>query len=351
MITLESLAIDWVEQGRVPDLLIRQAVRHLCRRRLEDIAAADCEAAMAGLQAFIADMARAPIALRPEQANAQHYEVPAAFFDQVLGPRRKYSCCHWPDRVTDLAAAESAALTLTCERAGVADGQDILELGCGWGSLSLWLAEHYPRARVTAVSNAQAQRQHIEAIATGRGLTNLRIITADMNDFDIDARFDRVVSVEMFEHMRNWRALFQRLHGWLRPGGRFFMHIFCHRDQPYFFEDRGEDDWMSRHFFTGGIMPSDALPLRFQDHLRLLDQWRWSGRHYAKTSNAWLSNMDLRRATILPILADTYGQDQAQLWFQRWRLFFLAVAETFAYGGGQTWWVSHYLFERRREVT
>jgi cyclopropane-fatty-acyl-phospholipid synthase len=343
--------IDFAERGLLPDALIRHGIRQLCRQRLQDEGIADARSADARFNQLIAELKSSPIAIETQAANEQHYELPTEFFQLCLGKRLKYSSAFYPEGNESLDAAEEHMLQMYGERAELVDGQDILELGCGWGSLSLWLAEHYPRARVTAVSNAQAQRQHIEAIATGRGLTNLRIITADMNDFDIDARFDRVVSVEMFEHMRNWRALFQRLHGWLRPGGRFFMHIFCHRDQPYFFEDRGEDDWMSRHFFTGGIMPSDALPLRFQDHLRLLDQWRWSGRHYAKTSNAWLSNMDLRRATILPILADTYGQDQAQLWFQRWRLFFLAVAETFAYGGGQTWWVSHYLFERRRDVT
>jgi cyclopropane-fatty-acyl-phospholipid synthase len=241
--------------------------------------------------------------------------------------------------------AETAALALTCERAGVADGQDILELGCGWGSLTLWLAEHYPTARITAVSNSHAQRQHIEALAAQRGLTNLQVITADMNDFDTQDRFDRVISVEMFEHMRNWGALFQRIQGWLRPGGRFFMHIFCHRDRPYPFEDQGDDDWMSRHFFSGGIMPSDALPLRFQEHLALRDQWRWSGRHYERTANAWLANLDAaRRHSAHP--GQCYGADQAALWCQRWRLFFLAVAETFGFEGGDTWGVGHYLFER-----
>ena len=347
MIALERLAIAWVEAGRVPDALVRLGIRQLCRRRLELIATADCEAVATARQAFVAEMAAGPVAPVPEQANAQHYEVPAAFFAAVLGPRRKYSCCHFPPGVNDLAAAEDAALALTCERAGIADGQEILELGCGWGSLTLWLAEHYPAARITAVSNSHSQRQHIEARAAERGLKNLQIITADMNDFTTRERFDRVVSVEMFEHMRNWGLLFQRVASWLQPEGRFFMHVFCHRDRPYPFEDQGEDDWMSRHFFTGGIMPSDDLPLRFQDHLRLVDQWRWSGRHYERTANAWLANLDARREELMPVLADCYGADQASLWFQRWRLFFLAVAETFGFDEGQTWWVSHYLFAPR----
>ena len=347
MISLERLAFDWVEQGRVPDALVRQGIRQLCRRRLDLIAAADCEAVAAARQDFVAEMLAGPVALVPDQANAQHYEVPAAFFDAVLGPRRKYSCCHFSPGVDDLAAAEDAALALTCLRADITDGQDILELGCGWGSLTLWLAEHYPAARITAISNSHSQRQHIEARAAELNLTNLRVITADMNDFTTPERFDRVVSVEMFEHMRNWGRIFQRVAGWLKPEGRFFMHVFCHRDRPYAFEDQGEDDWMSRHFFTGGIMPSDDLPLRFQDHLRLVDQWRWSGRHYERTANAWLANLDARREELMPVLADCYGADQADLWFQRWRLFFLAVAETFGFDEGQTWWVSHYLFERR----
>jgi cyclopropane-fatty-acyl-phospholipid synthase len=280
------------------------------------------------------------------RANEQHYEVPSAFFEQVLGPRRKYSCCYWPNDVTDLDGAEEAALRLTCERADLADGQTILDLGCGWGSLSLWMAEHLHGARIVAISNSSSQRRYIEAQAAARGLTNLSVVTADMNAFDSAERFDRVVSLEMFEHMRNWRTLFRRIHGWLRPGGRFFMHVFCHRDTPYLFEDNGEDDWMSRHFFTGGMMPSDDLALRFQDRLSLVRQWRWCGLHYEKTANAWLTNMDSRRDAILPILAECYGADQADLWWQRWRLFFMACAETFGYDGGERWWVSHYLFER-----
>ena len=343
--TAARLAINWVEQGYVPDGVIRQGIRRLCKTRLQEIGT-DCEALAAASESFIAAMRVAPIAPLPELANAQHYEVPAAFFAAVLGPQCKYSCCHWPEGVDDLAAAEVSGLALTCERAELADHQDILELGCGWGSLSLWMAGRYPGARITAVSNSASQREFIQARAAELGLDNLRVITADMNDFAIEHRFDRVVSIEMFEHMRNWAALFQRIHAWLKPGGKFFMHIFCHRDQPYLFEDRGDDDWMSRHFFSGGMMPGDALPARFQSHLHLVGQWRWNGRHYEKTANAWLANMDARRDSILPILAATYGADQAPLWWMRWRLFFMACAETFGYDAGETWRVGHYLFER-----
>ena len=339
-------AIHWVEQGRVPDSVVRRGIRRLCRARLEEIGGPDCEAAGEADAAFLSAMAQGPIASVPELANAQHYEVPAAFIEQVLGPEGKDRCCHGPEGVDDLAGAEAAALDLTCARAELADGQDILELGCGWGSLTLWMARRYPGARITAVSNSASQRAHIEDRARRLGVANVRVITADMNDFFAEGRYDRVVSVEMFEHMRNWAALMARVHDWLRPGGKFFMHIFVHRTRAYPFEDRGDDDWMSRYFFSGGMMPAQHLPARFQERLTLRRQWIWSGRHYEKTANAWLANMDARREAILPILAETYGAEDAQLWWMRWRLFFLACAETFGYDGGETWRVGHYLFER-----
>ncbi len=344
------IAIDWVEQGLVPDSLVRQGICRLLKRRLQEIAAADCEAAAAAEEALIRQMDASPIALVPELANAQHYELPPVFFEHVLGPHRKYSCCYWDlsQPSQKLEVAETAALELTCQHADLADGQDILELGCGWGSLTVWMAQHYPRARITAVSNAHAQRRYIEAQAQRLGLDNLRVITADMNDFATEQVFDRVVSVEMFEHMRNWRALFRRIYSWLRPGGRFFLHVFCHRLTPYFFADEGPTDWMGRYFFSGGLMPSDDLPLRFQEGLRLLHRWRWDGRHYERTLNAWLANMDAHREQIMPILAGTYGTAQAALWWQRWRIFFMACAELFGFERGQQWWVSHYLFERPR---
>ncbi|MDX1432859.1 MAG: cyclopropane-fatty-acyl-phospholipid synthase family protein [Gammaproteobacteria bacterium] len=345
-----KIAIDWTERGLAPDYLIRQGIRRLVRDRLEEIRAGDCEAVAAHKDEFVARMNEACVAPLPDKANEQHYEVPAAFFAEVLGRRRKYSCCCWEDGVPGLDAAEVRALELTCERAGVEDGMRILELGCGWGSLTLWLASRYPAARVVAVSNSRSQRAHIVTEAMRRGLTNVEVITADMNDFTTAETFDRVVSVEMFEHMRNYRELFRRIHGWLRPGGRFFMHIFCHRDAVYEFVDGGPGDWMSRHFFSGGIMPSDDLPLRFQEHLGLMRTWRWDGTHYEKTANAWLANMDRRRARVWPLLAETYGADQAARWWTRWRIFFMACAELFGYDAGQQWWVSHYLLERGRSV-
>ena len=339
-------AVGWVEQGLVPDRVVRLGIRRLLAERLVEMRAGDAEAEAALTQAFVDAMRRAPIALVPEKANEQHYEVPAAFFAGVLGPHRKYSGCWWPDGVTDLAGAESAALAQTCERAGLADGQDILELGCGWGSLSLWMAERYPNSHVTALSNSHSQRAWIEALADERDLPNLQVVTRDISSFDTQTRFDRVVSVEMFEHLRNWPHLFSRIARWLLPDGRFFMHVFATRGAPYAFVERDASDWMSRHFFSGGMMPSDDLAPVFQDDLRLLRRWRWDGTHYQRTAEAWLGNMDARRATLMPLLEQTYGAD-ASLWWQRWRLFFMSVAELFGHARGQQWWVSHYLFAKR----
>jgi cyclopropane-fatty-acyl-phospholipid synthase len=340
-------AIGWVDQGLVPDAVIRSGIRRLCESRLQAINAGDCEQALEATTRFAAAMDQSPVALVPERANEQHYEVPAEFFGLVLGPHRKYSSAWWPEGAATLADAETAALAVTSERAGLADGQSVLELGCGWGSLTLWMAAHYPGSRITAVSNSHSQRAWIESEAARRGLGNLRVVTADMNDFRAPGRYDRIVSVEMFEHMRNWRELFARVHDWLADDGRFFMHVFCHRDVPYAFEDQGPGDWMSRHFFTGGMMPSDGLALRFQDRLAVRAQWRWSGRHYEHTANAWLANLDARRAEALAVLAQVHGPAEAAIWLQRWRVFFMACAELFGYRGGQEWWVSHYLLSRR----
>lgn len=339
-----STAIDWVERGWVPDVLVRAAIRRLCAARLRACATSDCDGDRESMEAFLDQMRRGPVAPVPERANEQHYELPAEFFARVLGPHRKYSCCCWSDPTRTLEDAEAAALDETCRRAELEDGQDVLELGCGWGSLSLWVASRYPRSRVTAVSNSRPQRRHIEAEAQRRGLDNLEVITEDMNRFQIDRAFDRVVSVEMFEHMRNYERLLRQIRGWLRPQGRLFVHIFCHRTFAYPFETEGDDDWMGRYFFTGGIMPSDDLFARFQADLRLERQWRWNGRHYQQTADAWLRNLDERRADVLPILEQAYGRAESRRWFQRWRMFFLAVSELFGYRGGDEWFVGHYLF-------
>jgi cyclopropane-fatty-acyl-phospholipid synthase len=341
-----AVAVNWVEQGLVPDRVVRLGIRRLLRARLAEQCADDAQAAAELTERFVESLRGAPLALLPEKANEQHYEVSASFFARVLGPHRKYSSCVWNDRHATLEQAEADALRATCDRAGLADGQQVLELGCGWGSLSLWMAAQFPGSRITAVSNSHSQRAHIQDEAAARGLTNLQVITCDMNDFEAPARYDRVVSVEMFEHLRNWPLAFERVSRWLVPGGRFFMHVFAHRGAPYAFVERDASDWMSRHFFSGGMMPSDDLALHFQDHLRLLNRWRWDGTHYQRTAEAWLRNMDDQRDALMALFEQTYGADAA-LWWMRWRLFFLSVSELFGYDGGQQWWVGHYLFETR----
>ncbi|MCX7110404.1 MAG: cyclopropane-fatty-acyl-phospholipid synthase [Proteobacteria bacterium] len=337
--------IGLTERGMIPDPLLRFGIRNLLRQRLASLPMKDCETAADYTDDFIRQMNQAPMAVVPEKANEQHYEVPEAFFGLVLGQHRKYSSCHWAEGASNLDDAEAAALKTTCERACLKNGQDILELGCGWGSLTLWMAGQYPESRITAVSNSHSQRTYLLAEAERRGLQNVEVITCDMNQFNADKHFDRVVSVEMFEHMRNWRELFHKIHGWLKPGGLFFMHIFVHRALPYLFTVEDESDWMSQHFFSGGMMPSDDLPFYFQDSLTLVRNWRWNGRHYEKTANAWLANMDNNKEKVWPILAETYGAESAQTWWVRWRLFFMACAELWGYDKGQQWWVGHYLFE------
>ncbi len=341
-----SLAINWAERGLVPDYALRAGIRRLLEKRLQEISAADCGVAAAIETDFIAAMREAPIALVPELANEQHYELPADFFRHCLGQHRKYSSCYWDASTRTLDEAEDLALKQTCEHATLENGQKILELGCGWGSLTLWMAGHYPDSRITAVSNSSSQREYILTEAAGRGLSNIEVITCDMNRFEAPAQYDRIVSVEMFEHMRNYRVLYGKVHDWLLPGGRFFKHIFVHRLTPYAFEALSDDDWMSRFFFSGGMMPSDDLPLRFQENLKLLNLWRWDGTHYEKTANAWLANMDARADEIRPILEQTYGADAADMWRMRWRIFYMSCAELFGYNKGQEWWVTHYLFER-----
>lgn len=341
-----SWGIEQMERGRLPDAVVRWGIRRLCRERLAQRDHGSPERNQAALEEFVTACRASEVAPIPDKANQQHYEVPAEFFALVLGPHRKYSCCYWPPEVRTLEEAEAAALTQTCDHAELEDGLEILELGCGWGSLSLWMAERYPSASITAVSNSHSQRNAIEADAESRGLSNLTVITADMNTFDAPGRYDRVVSVEMFEHMRNHEELLKRISGWLRPEGKLFVHIFCHRQFAYPFESEGEADWMSEHFFTGGMMPSTNLFQHYGEDLAVEQKWDWNGRHYMQTCNAWLENFDRHRQRIRVILSTTYGERDVDRWMQRWRVFFMACAELFGLDGGDEWFVSHYRFRQ-----
>ena len=339
-----NLCLRAAESGFVPDGIIRAAIRRLLRTRLRELLAGSADEIRVRQQRFLSVSNSSPIAPVPDLANRQHYEVPAEFFRLVLGKRLKYSCCLWDGAAATLDEAEEQALHETCHRAEIEDGMKILDLGCGWGSVALWIAEHYPRCEITAVSNSLAQGEFIRSRAEELGAENLTVITADMNTFAPPGQFDRVVSVEMFEHMRNHRELLKRVATWLTPGGRLFVHVFCHRNSAYAFESNGPQDWMAEHFFTGGMMPSESLFGEFDDDLRVVRQWTWSGHDYARTSNAWLDRLDAQRDAVHRIFDDCYGASESRIWLQRWRIFFMSCAELFAFHDGGEWYVSHTLF-------
>jgi cyclopropane-fatty-acyl-phospholipid synthase len=332
-----SRIIGTAERVPLPDLVIRAAIQRLCSRTATRLATDNAESDAS----FADEMAARAVAEHADAANAQHYEVPAAFFGRVLGPNRKYSSCFYKEPASTLQEAEEEALRQTVAHADLADGQSILELGCGWGSLSLWMARQFPNSEIVAVSNSNSQREYIESEALKRGLNNLRVVTADMNEFDPRQKFDRIVSVEMFEHMMNWRELMSRVRSWLTPEGRFLMHIFTHRAGAYLFDRADREDWIAQHFFTGGVMPSHHLVRQYADIFAVEKEWRWSGTHYQRTALDWLSHFDAHRDEIEATFRTVYGNDTA-LWMRRWRWFFLATAGLFGYADGSEWGVSHY---------
>ncbi len=338
--------ISLAEKGWVPDSVIRAGIRHLCKDRLKS----ETKKLEIGGQAYRDDyfqtLKESPIAIETGAANSQHYEVPTEFYKLALGRHLKYSACWFDHNTTDLSEAEENMLEIYAQRACLQDGQKILDLGCGWGSLSLWLAERYPNSTITGVSNSATQRQYIDSQAKQRGLSNLSIITCDVNELNFDTDFDRILSVEMLEHVRNYDSLFQRIRSWLKEDGFFFVHIFCHQNLVYPFETEGDSNWMGKYFFTGGLMPSTDTFEKVQHHLKIDQQWPVNGTHYAKTAEAWLKNTDIHQEEILSIFAKTYGADQAAIWLQRWRMFFMSCSELFGYEQGNQWQVNHYRFIR-----
>lgn len=338
--------IDLAERGLAPDFLIRAGIRRLLRRRLADEADRDPERRAQRTQALMDELARSAIAIETDAANEQHYEVPAKFYRLALGAHLKYSSALWREDTDSLDQAEADMLAASCEQAELANGQRILELGCGWGSLSLWMAANYPDSQITSVSNSASQRAWIESRALDLGLHNLSVLTCDVNQLELDERFDRVVSVEMFEHVRNYRELMRRIAGWLKPDGKLFVHIFCHRYLAYPFETEGAGNWMGRYFFTGGLMPAADTLLHFQDDMALENRKLYAGTHYARTARAWLDNIDRRAGQARQVMAELHG-DEGDRWLQRWRMFFMACEELFAFDGGNAWLVAHYRFRRR----
>ena len=341
-----TLLIKLAEKGLLPDSFIRFGIKRLCSERLVKATSFSDDDMEKEHAAWIEVLKKSPIALVPEKANEQHYEVPPRLFELVLGNKLKYSSGFWPEGISSLDQSESAMLDLTSERAELVDGQDILDLGCGWGSLTLYMAEHFPKSKITAVSNSNDQRQFIEERCRQLKLDNVRVITADMNDFRAEGLFDRVVSIEMFEHMRNYEKLLGRVNTWLKKEGKLFVHIFSHQKVAYPFEDNDDADWMAREFFSGGQMPSHRLLMSFPGQMKIEKDWRVSGTHYEKTSLAWLQKMDKNKAEVLELFKKTYGENDAKSWFQRWRIFFMSCEVLFGFGRGSEWGVSHYLFEK-----
>ena len=338
--------IKLAENGTLPDFLIKKGIENLCNERLKWAESIGPDKLQEHNQDWINQLKESPIALVPEKANEQHYELPPSFFDIVLGENLKYSSGYWPSKKTNFDESEVEMLKITCKRAELEDNLNILELGCGWGSLTCFMAQKFPNSKITAVSNSKDQKKHIESRCKKMNLTNIEVITCDMNNFDIDKKFDRVVSVEMFEHMRNYGILLKKISKFLKNNGKLFVHIFTHHTMMYPYVDNGPGDWMAREFFSGGQMPSHNLLLNFQEDLKIEKTWKINGTHYSKTSYAWLNKMDKNKKEIIKIFNNTYGEENSKMWFQRWRIFFLSCAVMFGMKKGSEWGVSHYRFRK-----
>ena len=341
-----KLVIDLMERGLLPDILIRYGIRQLNRMRLRQEHKGDPFSQLKAKMDFVNMLRSDAVAVETDTANRQHYEVPPEFFQKILGDNMKYSCCLWTKNTLTLTQAEEASLELVLERANIENGMKVLDLGCGWGSFSMHLAQKFPNCKVVSVSNSNSQRKFIQTRCQKHGIKNIEVITADVNTFKPNITFDRIVSIEMFEHMRNYQVSLSRIAQWLNCNGKLFVHIFTHKEYAYLFEAKEEDDWMGKYFFTAGMMPSDDLLLYFQHDLKLENHWRLSGTHYQKTAESWLSNMDNEKTEILSEFKFIYGEPEAQRWFQRWRIFFMACSELWGYRNGKEWFISHYLFRK-----
>lgn len=345
--TDQQAQIDIAESGKVPDFMLRAAMRRLISKRLAEEHAHHPEKQQTRHQALIQELIHSPIAIETDKANEQHYEVPTQFYQYSLGHNLKYSSAYYDENCQNLDNAEDAMLNLYLQRSELTDGMSILELGCGWGSLTLWMAKHLPNAKITAVSNSSTQKKHIVAECEKHSLNNVEVITENVNTLELQTQFDRIISIEMFEHVRNYQQLFKNIATWLKEDGKLFVHIFCHKTLLYPFEVKNDDDWMSKYFFSGGLMPSSDTFLHFQDDLKIQHRWHIDGTHYERTANDWLALTDQNKDRILALFKESLNPEEAKIWLQRWRMFFMACAELFGYKNGTEWMVAHYLFSKR----
>ena len=337
-----------LSKGLIPDKFVRSGIQHFIKKRIkDDIGISVTEREVKRLQ-FIDNMINSPVAIETDLANDQHYCLPPGFFELVLGEHLKYSCCHW-DKAKNLSEAEQEMLDITINRAEIQDGMKILELGCGWGAITLSMAKRYPNSEILAVSNSPMQREFILEKAQKLGLQNVKVETHNVAKLQLKEKFDRVVSIEMFEHMRNYPVLLERISNWLNPNGKMFIHIFVHRDVPYLYEVKDDSDWMSKYFFSGGIMPSAHLLHYFTDHMKVQKYWAVDGVHYQKTARAWLDNMDQKKEQIFKVLKNHYGNKEYKKWFYYWRIFFMSCEELWKFKNGNEWFVGHYLLEKTKK--